>query len=155
MLHSCYASITYDYPIEKIWEILSDFRFDFLVKHNILQVNKLFIEDDINAKQVGCYRQIHFTNGIYVREQLLDLNLLHHQLSYSIEETTMSMKDYVAIIRMYKITETNSTFVEWFADFADTTNNIDSYKQLAQNIENNVFMNTLKQLKEVLKTIEI
>lgn len=53
----------------------------------------------------------------FVREQLLMLDDPGTALRYSIIETDLPMRDYVAGVALRAITESGATLVEWWADF--------------------------------------
>ena len=53
----------------------------------------------------------------FVREQLLMLDDPGTALRYSIIETDLPMRDYVAGVQLRRVTEGGLTLVEWWADF--------------------------------------
>ena len=52
-----------------------------------------------------------------MREQLLMLDDPGTALRYSIIETDLPMRDYVAGVQLRRVTEGGLTLVEWWADF--------------------------------------
>lgn len=109
-----YVSDVIDAPIERVWAFSRDFNGhgDW---HPIIAESR--IEDDLPSDRVGCVRAFTTTDGGFLRERLLSLSDLDHSFTYSILESPMPIRNYVATYRCTPVTEGNRTFVEWWADF--------------------------------------
>jgi uncharacterized membrane protein len=113
MANTVYISHVIDAPIEKVWSIMRDFN-DMPSYHP--GIKKSVIEDDRPSDQVGCVRRLTLGEG-FVRERLLCLDDKNYVFIYEIIEGTLGVRDYVAGVRLYRVTDRNRTFAEWWADF--------------------------------------
>ena len=132
MLNTVYISHVIDAPIEKVWEIMRDFN-DMPSYHP--GITKSVIEGGQPSDQVGCVRRLTLGDG-FVRERLLCLDDRNYVFTYNIIEGTLPVRDYVAGVRLHRVTEGNRTFAEWWADFEVV--GVDRETMIAQ-IGNNVF----------------
>ncbi|OGV28045.1 MAG: hypothetical protein A3F18_05225 [Legionellales bacterium RIFCSPHIGHO2_12_FULL_37_14] len=113
MQHTVYISDVIDAPVEDVWNILRDF--NGLAKfHPGILTSK--VENDLLNNAVGSIRHLTFEAG-FVREKLLMLDDLLHAFTYSILETTMPVCNYLAGVKLYRVTKSARTFCEWWADF--------------------------------------
>jgi len=132
MPNTVYISHVIDAPIEKVWEIMRDFN-DMPSYHP--GIKKSVIEEDQPSDRVGCVRRLTLGDG-FVRERLLSLDDRNYGFTYNIIEGTLPVRDYVAGVRLHRVTEGNRTFAEWWADFEAV--GVDRDTMIAQ-IGNNVF----------------
>lgn len=107
-------------PVEEAWEFVRDF--NGLPKwHPGITASEL--EDacspDCEAC-IGSVRHFQLTNGEWMREQLLSLSDLDFSVTYTILETRMKLKNYVATLKLTPVTATDETFAEWEAVFDAT-----------------------------------
>jgi len=110
-----YVSSIIDAPLETVWEVLRDF--NALPRwHPLVAVSH--IEDDLPADAIGCVRNFQLTDGgETIREQLLALSDVEHSCTYSILESPLPVSNYVATVRLRRITVTGQTFGEWQSRF--------------------------------------
>lgn len=110
-----YVSSVIDAPLETVWELLRDF--NALPRwHPLVAASR--IEDDLSADAIGCVRNFQLTGGgATIREQLLALSDVKHSCTYSILESPLAVNNYVATVRLRRVTTTNQTFGEWRANF--------------------------------------
>jgi carbon monoxide dehydrogenase subunit G len=132
MPNTVYISHVIDAPIEQVWKIMRDFN-DMPSYHPGIQ--KSVVEGGQLSDQVGCVRRLTIGNG-FVRERLLCLDDRNYVFTYNIIEGTLPVRDYVAGVRLHRVTEGNRTFAEWWADFEVV--GVDHETMIAQ-IGNNVF----------------
>ena len=132
MPNTVYVSHVIDAPIERVWEIMRDFN-GMPSYHPGIQ--KSVVEGGQSSDQVGCMRRLTIGDG-FVRERLLCLDDLNYVFTYNIIEGTLPVRDYVAGVRLHRVTEGNRTFAEWWADFEVV--GVDRDTMIAQ-IGNNVF----------------
>ena len=110
-----YVSSIIDAPIEKVWEVLRDFN-ALPLWHPLVARSR--IEEDRPADAIGCIRNFQLTNtGGTIREQLLALSDVEHFCTYSIFEAPLPVSNYVATVRLRRVTTTGQTFGEWQSKF--------------------------------------
>jgi hypothetical protein len=132
MANTVYISDVIDAPIEKVWGIMRDFN-DMPSYHP--GIKKSAIESGCASDQVGCVRHLTLGEG-FVRERLLCLDDRNYLFTYEITEGTLPVRDYVAGVRLRRVTEGNRTFAEWWADFEVVGADRDA---MISQIGNNVF----------------
>lgn len=137
-----YASALIPASIERVWTTVRDFN-ALPTWHPLIVQSR--IEGYKPADQVGCIRAFRLKDGGFIREQLLSLSDLEYSLTYAILESPMSVKDYLATIQLMPVTDTNSTVVEWSAEFSCST---DQAMALSELIERGVFQRGLNALKQ-------
>lgn len=125
---TAYASMVVDATIDQVWPTVRDF--DGLPSwHSV--VSSSTIEDGAPADQVGCVRALSLDDGGGIRERLLRLDDQNHVLVYTFVESPFPVRRYVATMRLAPVTDQNTTFVEWWADFdaeaADEANLVDTF----------------------------
>ena len=96
---------------DKVWARIRDFN-ALPVWHPDIAKSELE-----KGGSVGCVRHFFLKNGAELREQLLTLSDIDCTCVYSILESPMPLKNYVATLRLYEVTATGQTFAEWFAYF--------------------------------------
>jgi hypothetical protein len=117
MPNTVYISHVIDAPIEKVWDVMRDFN-DMPSYHP--GIKKSIIEGPHPSDQVGCVRRLTLGEG-FVRERLLCLDDRNYVFNYTIIEGSLPVRDYVAGVRLHRVTEGNRTFAEWWADFNVTS----------------------------------
>jgi hypothetical protein len=132
MPNTVYISHVIDAGIERVWGIMRDFN-DMPSYHP--GIEKSIIEGEGPSDRVGCVRRLTLGEG-FVRERLLCLDDENYVFTYEIIEGTLPVRDYVAGVRLQRITDGNRTFAEWWADFEVV--GVDRDAMVAQ-IGNNVF----------------
>jgi hypothetical protein len=127
-----YVSAIIDAPLEKVWEVVRDF--NALPRwHPLVAASR--IEDDRPVDAVGCVRNFQLAEGgATIREQLLALSDVEHFVTYSILESPMPVSNYVATIRLRRITTTGQTFGEWQSRFDSPIGQEDSAAALVKSI---------------------
>ena len=113
MIH-VYASASFPTAVEHVWAVLRDFN-GLPQWHPMIRDSR--IEDGRPADGVGCIRNFHTHDGGLIREQLLELSDHRHSLVYSILESGMGVSDYVASMRLHRVTDGNGCFAQWSAEF--------------------------------------
>ena len=100
--------------LETVWETVRDF--NALPKWHPLIADSR-IEDDAPADAVGCIRNFNLKDGANIREKLLALSDVEHTFTYSILESPMPVRNYVATMRFLPVSDGDRTFAEWTAEF--------------------------------------
>ena len=113
MIH-LYASALLPLPVEPVWALMRDFNglpaWHPMIRHSL-------IEGGGAPDGVGCIRAIHTQGGDLVRERLLELSDHRHRVVYSILESHMGVSDYVATMRLRRVTDGDTCFAEWSSQF--------------------------------------
>jgi len=142
---SIYVSQVIDAQATAVWASIRDF--NALPDWHPLIVDSR-IEAGLASDQVGCIRAFQLTDGGRIREQLLALSDFDYTFSYAILNSPMPLENYVAIVKVTPVTETNGSFVEWQAEFDCATND---EADLVQMISEDVFAAGLQALQEKLQ----
>ena len=140
-----YVSSVIDAPAAEVWRIVRDFNglpswTPFVAESRIEQGQR--------ADQVGCIRNFRLRDGGVIRERLLSLSDYDLSCSYTILESPMAVRDYIATLGLTPITDGNRTFAEWQADFDCAPV---GEAALVQQIGANVFQAGLTALKQRFK----
>ncbi len=122
-----YASAVIDAPIETVWKIVRDFN-GLPSWHPAIASSE--IEGGLSSAAVGCIRSFYLQDGAHVREQLLPLSDDDHSLHYRFVKPAFPVKNYVASIRLIRITEGERTFVEWAAIFDEEPEDAGKYVEI-------------------------
>ena len=101
-------------PANAVWQVVRDF--------NALPAWTPFvaesrIEQNMAADRVGCIRSFRMKDGGRIRERLLALSDYDMTCTYSILESPMAVENYVATLALSPVTDGNSTFASWRAEF--------------------------------------
>jgi NADPH:quinone reductase len=107
-------SAVIDAPIDRVWAVLRDFN-----SHSAWHpaVGGSRIERNEAPDQVGCVRNFFLKDGNHIREQLLALSDAEHVSTYCILDATLPMRNYVATVRLKKVTDGDRTFWHWESTF--------------------------------------
>ena len=114
-MQQVYVSSLIDAPLEKVWEVLRDFN-SLPQWHPLVAESQ--IEDGLPADAIGCIRNFQLTgNGETIREKLLALSDTEYSCTYSILESPLPVSEYVATVRLRRVTVSGQTFGEWHSKF--------------------------------------
>ena len=107
-------STVLDAPIEAVWEVLRDFN-----GHDRWHpaVAESHMERGAASDRVGAVRNFRLEGGENLREQLLSLSDMETSFSYCLLDTPVPLFNYVAHVRLFPVTDTDSTFWEWESRF--------------------------------------
>lgn len=122
-----YASAVIDAPIETVWNVVRNFN-GLANWHPAIASSE--IEDGLSSAEVGCIRSFYLTDGAHVREKLLALSDVDHSLSYSFVKPAFPVKNYVAGIRLIRISDGDRTFAEWTAVFDEEPEDAGKYVEI-------------------------
>lgn len=139
-----YVSCVIGVPANQVWGAIRDFN-ALPLWHPIVAESR--IESGLSSDQVGCVRAFTLKDGGRIREQLLALSDFDYSCSYSILESPMPLENYIATVKVSPITETDSAFVEWEADFDCAS---EEREALISHIGQNVFAVGLNALRDKL-----
>ncbi len=117
---ACYNSAVINAPIDQVWSGIKDF-------HNLDWaagvVEKCDKVGDKSGDQLGAQRIL---NDAF-HETLLSIDDLDHSFSYSIDDgpgpvAADAVSNFIAYVRLFTITENNTTFIEWRAKYESADN---------------------------------
>jgi hypothetical protein len=136
-----YTSTVINGSANAVWAIVRDF--NGLPKWTPF-VAESRIEGGLPSDKVGCVRNFRLKDGGVIREQLLTLSDYEYQCTYSILESPMGVENYVATLKLTPVTDGNTTFAEWWAEFDPPAG---KEKELAEGIGQGVFQTAFNSLK--------
>jgi Polyketide cyclase / dehydrase and lipid transport len=140
-----YISSVLQAPASAVWKVVRNF--------NALPdwtpfVAESRIEQNMPPDQIGCIRNFRLKDGGKIRERLLALSDYDMSCTYSILESPMAVENYIATLALMPITDTNSTFISWRAEFDAAP---DREEELVRHIGANVFQTAFSALKKQLE----
>ncbi len=112
---NCYNSTVVDVPREKVWDTIKDFH-DLSWADPV--ITKLDVIGDKGGSEIGAKR---FLNDAFT-ETLVSVNADEFTFTYSIDDAPEplskdSVSNYLGVVRLYPVTDSNGTFVEWTSSF--------------------------------------
>jgi hypothetical protein len=136
-----YVSSVITAPVEKVWARVRDF--NALPKWHP-RIRESRIENAEPSDRIGAIRNFQLQNGDTIREKLLGLSDYDYFCTYAILESPMPLENYVATLRLTKVTDGDRTFAEWSAEFDCAQQDEDD---LVDGIGGNVFQGGFDALK--------
>lgn len=136
-----YTSSVIDAPADRVWDEVRDFNALPRWHPNIAESR---IEGNNPSDKVGCIRAFTLRDGGRIREQLLALSDWEYSCTYSILESPMGVRDYIATLKLTPVTDGNRTFAEWTAEFDCAEGDAEG---LVNGIGNDVFQAGFTALK--------
>lgn len=137
-----YVSSVIPAPAAEVWRIIRDFN---ALPEWTPFVSDSRIESAMASDQIGCIRNFRLKDGGVIREKLLALSDYDLSCTYAILESPMGVSDYIATLSLTPVTETNTTFAEWTADFLCPP---DREAALVAQIGQGVFLTAFTALKQ-------
>jgi len=136
-----YASSVIPAPASAVWSRIRDFN---ALPRWTPFVAESRIEQNLPSDKVGCIRNFSLKDGGRIRERLLALSDYDMSCTYAILESPMGVENYVATLRLIPITDGNTTFAEWTAEFEAEPARED---ELVRTIGQGVFQAAFNSLK--------
>jgi hypothetical protein len=137
-----YRSTVLNAPADRVWRELRDFN-GLANWHPLIVVSR--IEKDYPADKVGCVRNLQLKDGVRIREKLLSLSDYDYACTSAIIDNPMDLREYIATLRLFPVTEGNRCFIEWSAEFDCPS---EKAVELAETIENGIFQTGFDALKK-------
>jgi len=112
---NCYNSTVVDAPREKVWETIKDF-------HNLSWAEPVITKVDVigekSGTEIGAKRLL---NDAFF-ETLVSVNEDEYTFTYSIDDgpeplSKDSVSNYLGTVRLYPVTDSNATFIEWTSSY--------------------------------------
>ncbi|TQJ97640.1 SRPBCC family protein [Achromobacter sp. SLBN-14] len=145
MPHTVHITAIVNAPLDRVWPLFRDFNGLGGWHPGVAQSR---LEEGGRHDAVGSVRHLTLKPSGFVREQLLMLDDPNTALRYSIIETDLPMRDYVAGISLHPVTEGGGTLVQWWADFRVEGARL---SDVAEAVGQNVFAAGLAALEEKLR----
>jgi len=139
-----YASIILKAPVETIWSLVRDFNGLLSWAPSIARSK---IEGGLDADVVGCIRSFHTRDGGHIRERLLALDDANWTFTYNFEKPAFPVRNYIATLRLYPVTQTDQTFAEWTANFDEGAGEEGKYERI---ISKDVFSANFANLAKII-----
>ncbi|QKJ86942.1 SRPBCC family protein [Paramixta manurensis] len=135
-------------PADSVWAIIRDFEglpvwFPF--------VESCVLSSGATASQVGAVRTNTVTGGNVIQERLLELSDRDRRIVYDVISGDVPVIDYTATLTVHPVSEDNSSFVAWSADF-DVDGDI---APVAEWVRSGIFETCLKELERVLSDRQV
>jgi len=106
-----YQSGVMNAEIDKVWDVIRDF-------NALPEWHPAILSSELeNGTGLGCIRHLFLKDGGELREKLLGLSDINYSCTYCMVESPMPVKNYVSDFALFKITDTNKTFMHWYAYF--------------------------------------
>lgn len=108
------VSTVIDAPAELVWAVLRDFN-----GHDRWHpaVSDSEMERGAPVDRVGGIRRFHLADGSELREQLLTHSDADMAFSYCLLDTPIPLLNYVAHVRLFPVTDDDTTVWEWESRF--------------------------------------
>jgi uncharacterized protein YndB with AHSA1/START domain len=139
-----YASTILKAPVATVWSLVRDFN---ALPKWAPAIARSKIEDGLDADVVGCVRSFHTKDGGHVRERLLMLDDANYAFTYNFEKPAFPVKNYIATLRLYPVTETDQTFAEWEATFDEAPGDEGKYEKI---VSREVFASNWASLAKII-----
>jgi hypothetical protein len=108
------ASPVIDAPIEQVWVYVRDF-------HRLREYQSSLVEcgpdGELKGDQIGCRRVAMNNLGQRTTEELLALSDIEHSGQCRLVEVDAPIINYIGSFRLWRITDSNRTFIEWSGIF--------------------------------------
>ena len=82
-----------------------------------------------------------------MRETLLSLSAIKHEIIYNMIGGPLPFEDYVAAMRFHPITANNTTFASWSAEFSPADGQEDHWEKF---VADDVFLGGFQALEQAL-----
>jgi len=113
------ASIIVNLPIERVWVALRDFT---AIQKHVRGIVECSLEEG-QPQQVGVVRTMKWEGGEVRRHRLIEHSDTYHFITWELVEADPPTETlgHISRIQCLRVSETNSTFVEWSGEFSSGT----------------------------------
>jgi len=139
------ASAVFPIPVEAVWKQLRDFTFPARLLHSVIA--SVHIEEGKSQFEVGAVRDIKWKSGESRKQRLIELSDQFRTIAWETIDADPPSETSAAItsIKLFRITETNGTLVQWSSDFAaDVKGDFIKYEEKA-------YHETLAEIRRTLQ----
>ena len=121
----CYQTRVIEAPIEKVWDAIKDFH-DLSWAPNV--ITDVETVGELKGNQIGAKRILNKA----FHETLLSVCDVSHTFSYAIDEgvspvSSKEVSNYVGNVKLFPITLTNQTFIEWESSWDANTKEAEEF----------------------------
>ena len=142
-----YVSTIIDAPLSNVWDMVSNFNG---LPNWHPAAGESEIETGKSNNEVGCIRNFALKDGSgHVRETLLSLSSIDHEIIYDMVGGPLPFVDYVATMQFRPVTDGDTTFACWIAEFSASDGENDYWEKF---VANDVFLGGFKALEQALKS---
>lgn len=125
------ASAVIDAPVDVVWAILREF--DGMPRWHPA-VTASAREGDAGVNAPGAIRALALANGAGLREQLRSLDDEERETVYTLLSGPLPVCDYVGHLTARPVTLDGRTFVEWGAEFAVTSEDVEAVRGMMREV---------------------
>ncbi|WDD91427.1 SRPBCC family protein [Burkholderia sp. FERM BP-3421] len=143
--HTAFASQVFDAPLGRVWSFFDDFNGMATFHPGVLESR---LESGGDGRTTGAERYLVLPDHQFVRERLTKFEPSAFEFEYTIFDTSLPVRNYVAGVRLIPVTATGQTFGLWWADF--TTEGAD-LREVASGVSENVFAAGFRAIAERLR----
>jgi NADPH:quinone reductase len=136
-----------DAPVADVWRILRNFN-GHDRWHPAIVASA--IEGSVPADAVGSVRRLRLSDGRELREQLLSLSDERLSLTYCLLDAPLPLIDYVASIRLKRVTDGDRTFWEWHSEFKPPAHRRD---ELIRLVTEDIYQNGFAAIRQLLRRV--
>jgi len=136
-----------DAPVADVWRILRNFN-GHDRWHPAIVASA--IEGIVPADAVGSVRRLRLSDGSELREQLLSLSDERLLLTYCLLDGPLPLIDYVASIRVKRVTDGDRTFWEWHCEFKPPADRRD---ELVRLVTEDIYQNGFAAIRQLLRRV--
>ena len=113
-------STTVSLPVDKVWEYLKSFQYEKVFPTNVKSVR--FTSG--GPMEVGSVFQVEFKDGSLFEKRILEISELKRRIVWEIISATpeTTYTSMVTTLKVYKVTEDNTSFLTWTTDFSNDVN---------------------------------
>jgi len=141
------VSTIIDAPLSLVWAMASDFN-GLPNWHPAAGESK--IEEGKANNEVGCIRNFALKDGSgHVRETLLALSSINHEIIYDMIGGPLPFVDYIATMQFQPVTDKDTTFACWLAEFSVSDGKSDYWEKF---VANDVFLGGFRALEQAVKS---
>ena len=111
----CYNSTVVNTPIEKVWQTIRNF-------HDMSWASDVITKVEVVGEKGGIEAGSKRILNDAFHETLVSIDKHSFTFSYSIDDgpepvSKSSVSNYIGIVKLFPITDSNSTFIEWSSSY--------------------------------------
>ncbi|HDX8866150.1 TPA: SRPBCC family protein [Klebsiella michiganensis] len=131
-----------DASVEDVWNKLS--AFDRFADFHPGAVKSFYLHR--TTDQQGSIRRVEMSDG-YVEELLVNIDPVNYYIEYVILNSSLPLEGYRAEIKLYPVTQSNKSLIQWQAEFTTTH---PAPEIFVYEVRNNVFIAGIAGLNDLL-----
>eukprot|EP00823_Brevimastigomonas_motovehiculus_P009279 TRINITY_DN8948_c0_g1_i1.p1 TRINITY_DN8948_c0_g1~~TRINITY_DN8948_c0_g1_i1.p1 ORF type:complete len:166 (-),score=54.06 TRINITY_DN8948_c0_g1_i1:196-693(-) len=102
-------------PVADVWAVVKALDFKYMPT-----VTRVEIENKASPNEVGCVRKVVYKDGTVQKIKMTELSDARYRIAWDLIESNPSIHVMSAThsIALHRVTQDNSTFMEWTTDFS-------------------------------------